>query len=563
MNYKEFKEYSKYYFWGYFFASVVLLALFCLVTFGAYSIYIHYGKNCWFALCVFLDIFLALLFFAPFSAANDDWKSAIEKEKKRIEHERIEARCNYIAKTFPLAYAKYIDEHTKKKDFWNSKSIPPKNKDIARVSDDKWESTEKKLIEVQKQRNLLESVYAKYPFALNHCCLHGYRTEHVRVGRVTLPEDRNMNAYSQIWNKDNENDKYKALRKEQGLDECAIREIKIKDVESENTKRLNLLYRTVEQLTDDMVDSIHLHLTAHYRDKNSSNGLNDKKLESLNQDIQNELHYQECMIKFYRDIKGVKKRDFYMDAFLKHNNIRENKIEYLISHINLLDIFISDSIEDGLDSNSKEGLSKSALIANLNQCAREWYNLNSKPYYFFYYYYPKRFTDISVESENARNLIYTFKGGGQLVQRKVALMLAKKLQETFDLYDLGQMAFVCAPASSISDHFIRFVYFASSVACPYTTMIDGTNGVEITQSGEASHYSNSEKDYAYIVKPEVLNGKIVLLFDDIVTRGNTMLQCRNRIEAAGATVVCQMSLGHTYSDYHGRPRRPHPWSGVL
>lgn len=265
---------------------------------------------------------------------------------------------------------------------------------------------------------------------------------------------------------------------------------------------------------------------------------------------------------FYSEIQGVNKRDFYMDAFLKSKGITEGKLDYLVTHIGELDQFIEYSKEMNLD-NSKEGMSRSALISNLQKCLYGWEELDMRPYYFFYYYYPKRFNDVSKESEDVRRLIYGFKDCFTGDQNEVAMMLTKKLQDTFDLYDLSQTTFVCAPASNKTDHHFRFERFALEYVCPYTTMKNGVNGVEVTQSGDASHLSEGHKNYDYIVKPEVLNEKVVLLFDDIVTSGNTMQSCKRMIENAGATVVFQMSIGRTYSDYHNSIRRPHPWSGKV
>lgn len=50
-------------------------------------------------------------------------------------------------------------------------------------------------------------------------------------------------------------------------------------------------------------------------------------------------------------------------------------------------------------------------------------------------------------------------------------------------------------------------------------------------------------------------------WDDVVTRGRSMQEFKQYLEARGATIVCALSIGRTYSDYYGEHREPHPWSG--
>lgn len=40
-----------------------------------------------------------------------------------------------------------------------------------------------------------------------------------------------------------------------------------------------------------------------------------------------------------------------------------------------------------------------------------------------------------------------------------------------------------------------------------------------------------------------------------------MYQMKTVLEQMGATVICAISIGRTYSDYHGENNQPHPWTG--
>ena len=55
----------------------------------------------------------------------------------------------------------------------------------------------------------------------------------------------------------------------------------------------------------------------------------------------------------------------------------------------------------------------------------------------------------------------------------------------------------------------------------------------------------------------------MILFDDVVTKGRSMLEFKQLLESKGATIICALSIGRTYSDYYGDHREPHPWTNEL
>ena len=272
------------------------------------------------------------------------------------------------------------------------------------------------------------------------------------------------------------------------------------------------------------------------------------------------MKFEDNLIKFYTEIIGFKERDYYMDAFLKSQGVICDKIDYIVSHIKELDDYITYSKASNIN-NSKKGITDDKIISNVRSCLSSWQRLGNMPYYYFYHYYPKRFTDITDESQKARQLIYDFKDRRSL-QYEVGKMLAKKLQDTLDLYDLSRLTMVCVPASTSMKNYFRFELFASSIACPFCNIQNGTYNVSYTSDGEATHLVEGGVRAQYSFDANSLKGKLVILFDDVVTKGNSMSYCKMQLAAAGATVLCAISIGKTYSDYHGNPRKPHPWTGT-
>lgn len=215
-------------------------------------------------------------------------------------------------------------------------------------------------------------------------------------------------------------------------------------------------------------------------------------------------------------------------------------------------------IEDKQKEHEKEERKRNAL-ASLRHSVSTWDCVKNIPYYYFYHYYPKRFDDITIESENVRNLIYQFKDGLGDSFSIVSDMMEKKLKSTFSNDDMALLTLVCIPASTVQDNENRYLEFSDKL-CTATGMKNGFAHITIIKEKHQSHLGGTDKaEYSY--DKDFFRGAFVLLFDDVVTRGRSMEQMKSDLESIGATVVCALSIGRTYSDYHGDNRTPHPWTG--
>ena len=188
-----------------------------------------------------------------------------------------------------------------------------------------------------------------------------------------------------------------------------------------------------------------------------------------------------------------------------------------------------------------------------------WEDLHGIPYYFFYYYYPTRFTDITAESRRVRNLIYNFKDG--IVNSDVIDIMKRKLTSTFSSEDLSKMTLVCIPASTIEDNEDRYSSFSERL-CNALGMRNAFSHITITKEKTQSHLGGTDAA-EYSFDQSFFNDAKIILFDDVVTRGRSMYQFKTILERYGASVICALSIGRTYSDYHGDIRNPHPWTGTL
>lgn len=214
-------------------------------------------------------------------------------------------------------------------------------------------------------------------------------------------------------------------------------------------------------------------------------------------------------------------------------------------------------IEEEKKKEEEECRKKEALEAKKRRilsASNSWAVVKGIHHYFFYYYYPISFTDVTTADKIVRSMIYNFKDGKQ--HKHVCNLLVKKLKDTFgDGLDL--MTFVCIPASTRSVNKDRYEFFMKEV-CSKTGMINGYEHVTIIREKDPSHLGG-ESDAEFDYDEDFFKDSFVILFDDVVTRGHSLLRMKRELENYGATIVGAISIGRTYSDYGGTPRLPHPY----
>lgn len=181
------------------------------------------------------------------------------------------------------------------------------------------------------------------------------------------------------------------------------------------------------------------------------------------------------------------------------------------------------------------------------------------PLYFFYWYYKKSFTDISDESEYARQMIYSFKDGrSHFTPQK---LICEKLSGIYNESELKQLTFACVPASILMDNYKRLHSFYNDV-CETLGMKNGFEHIHNTKSGTPSHRGGTGIEDIE-VDTNFFKDALVVVFDDITTKGRSMRLLIRKLQEAGATVIYCLALGKTYSDYYGEARKPHPHTGNI
>lgn len=198
-------------------------------------------------------------------------------------------------------------------------------------------------------------------------------------------------------------------------------------------------------------------------------------------------------------------------------------------------------------------------LSRLRNSVSNWDTVRGVPHYFFYYYYPTRFTSISADSQEARRLVYNFKDG--VAHNTVKDLVVNKIKSTFNSGDISKLCFACIPASTRSVNQNRYEDFSREV-CQTLGMANAFDYITITKEKTPSHLGGSDSaEYSY--DKSFFNGKLVVLFDDIVTRGGSISSMKSELEGLGAVVICAVSIGRTFSDWNGNAPKPHPYTGRI
>ena len=180
-------------------------------------------------------------------------------------------------------------------------------------------------------------------------------------------------------------------------------------------------------------------------------------------------------------------------------------------------------------------------------------------YAYLFYYYPTTCDFEATEEEwSNRWLVWDFKNtpgktsseDHQTVLDKVILMIKVKLLETFQEKDLKYLTLVCIPASSQAKTQARYLEFSNRI-CSELGMINAYPHISVISEKEEKHLGGSGLDTSKLHFDEkFFKGKYVLLFDDIITKGNSMITFMRKMESLGANVIGGLCLGKTK---HERP----------
>lgn len=170
-----------------------------------------------------------------------------------------------------------------------------------------------------------------------------------------------------------------------------------------------------------------------------------------------------------------------------------------------------------------------------------------KPQTWFCKYYPARIRNVGEKEIADRQLVFDFKDGRayeEVAQRTAENMLT--------LYGKGcvNIVFAPVPASTSESNELRYKAFCHRV-CELTGAENGYEHVRVC--GERKTIHDNRKNEDEVRKANVVefdepffDNKMVLVFDDVITKGLSYAKYANQLERLGACVIGGMFLSRTH-----------------
>lgn len=170
-----------------------------------------------------------------------------------------------------------------------------------------------------------------------------------------------------------------------------------------------------------------------------------------------------------------------------------------------------------------------------------------KPQTWFCKYYPARIRNVGEKEIADRQLVFDFKDGR--AYEEVAQRTAERLLTLYG-EDCMNIVFSPIPASSSEKNEIRYKAFCQRV-CELTSAINGFEHVSVSGEWLTVHENRkTEKDVRKVNVIEFdkafFNGKSVVVFDDVITKGLSYAIYANQLESLGANVLGGVFLARTH-----------------
>lgn len=240
-----------------------------------------------------------------------------------------------------------------------------------------------------------------------------------------------------------------------------------------------------------------------------------------------------------------------------------------ISYISMLKCYDSEEMQELINKTNKKVLRKKQLLEAklakekeereakdaLKRKVKDWHSINGVlRYNYLLNYYPTTCDFEANEEEwDDRWTVWNFKNtpgktyeeDHQATLDDVIPRIKSKLCSTFGESSLKYLTLVCIPASSSVKTELRYKEFSERL-CEETGMENAYSHLSVTKASEEKKFGGHGIMTNNISFDEgFFKGKYVLLFDDVITKGESMLRFKMKMEQLGAIVVCGFSIGKT------------------
>lgn len=165
-------------------------------------------------------------------------------------------------------------------------------------------------------------------------------------------------------------------------------------------------------------------------------------------------------------------------------------------------------------------------------------------YHYIHDYYPLSYKNVSKDARQVRNSVYAFKDGEKhWLWAKIFSLCISKLT-CFDAIK-DNAVLVPIPASSQKQHGIRFSKFCRELA-KRLNIADGFRTLWIEYDREKLKGTIGENKMENLTfNKKYIQGKHVLLIDDVITTGTSLIQIGNKLLELGAMSVRGVFMAKT------------------
>ena len=199
------------------------------------------------------------------------------------------------------------------------------------------------------------------------------------------------------------------------------------------------------------------------------------------------------------------------------------------------------------------------IIERIKQTVRSSWNHLTQDFSYKYLlrYYPTTCAfEVTNEEWENRYRVWNFKNDPQRVSQEehddamawVIDNVKRVLVDDIGREALTLLTLVCIPASSMSDTKRRYLDFSEQL-CKATGMSNAYPHIRIVSDATPKHLGGSGEP-TIDFDTDYFKNKKIILFDDVITSGNSMLRMKAKLEGLEATVIAGISIGKTF---HHRP----------
>lgn len=233
----------------------------------------------------------------------------------------------------------------------------------------------------------------------------------------------------------------------------------------------------------------------------------------------------------------------------------EGKFRPMIVYLSLLKCYDSDEVKKIIKEKKEKVESAENAHKAFENGVRNWPELYGGLHYnYLLNYYPTTCDFEATDEEwDDRWLVWNFKntpGKTEEYEHEQALKellprFQKLLVDTFGMSNLKYLTLVCIPASSQAKTKARYEEFSCRL-CKATGLINAYGHISVVEEKTERRLGGTSINTSQLsFDKEFFKGKYVLLFDDIITRGDSMRTFKKEMESLGSIVVAGLSIGKT------------------